>query len=150
VVTQTLKRETDLRIETVNCLAGTHNCAGTGYVHQETKGSRDEMFSIQDIIDLAIQIEENGEQVYRRASGEISNPSLVWLLQYLADEETEHARWFSELNWTKSSKKKRLTSVVCRSLWTAASRKHVRRHPNRNRKRRPNLFETLQISLLNT
>ena len=55
------------------------------------------MFSIQDIIDLAIQIEENAERVYRKASGKIPNPSLVSVLQYLADEEIEHARWFSEL-----------------------------------------------------
>ena len=55
------------------------------------------MFAIEDIIDLAIQIEKNAEEVYRKASGEISNPSLVSLLQYLADEEVEHAKWFSEL-----------------------------------------------------
>lgn len=55
------------------------------------------MFSIRDIIDLAIQIEENAEKVYRKASGKISNPSLVSVLQRLADEEIEHAKWFSEL-----------------------------------------------------
>ena len=57
----------------------------------------DEMFAIEDIIDLAIQIEENGEKVYRNAAETISNPSLVSLLQWLADEEVKHAKWFSEL-----------------------------------------------------
>ena len=55
------------------------------------------MFAIEDIIDLAIQIEENGEKVYRQATEKISNPSLVSLLLWLADEEGKHAKWFSEL-----------------------------------------------------
>jgi rubrerythrin len=55
------------------------------------------MFSIGDIIDLAIQIEENGERVYRTAVDKVPNPSLASLLQWLADEEAKHIRWFSEL-----------------------------------------------------
>jgi rubrerythrin len=55
------------------------------------------VFAIEDIIDLAIQIEENGERVYRNASLRISNPSLASLLQWLADEEVKHAKWFSEI-----------------------------------------------------
>ena len=55
------------------------------------------MFSLKDIIEIAIQIENNGERVYRRAIEKISDPSLVSLLQWLADEEAEHAGWFTEL-----------------------------------------------------
>ena len=55
------------------------------------------MFAIEEIIDLAVKIEESGERVYRNAAGKISNPSLVSLLQWLADEEVKHAKWFSEL-----------------------------------------------------
>jgi rubrerythrin len=55
------------------------------------------MFSIGDIIDLAIRIEENGERVYRTAVEKAPNPSLASLLQWLADEEARHIRWFSEL-----------------------------------------------------
>lgn len=55
------------------------------------------MFSIEEIIDLAIQIEENGEQVYRKAIDKVSNPSLSCLLQWLADEEAKHAQRFNEL-----------------------------------------------------
>lgn len=55
------------------------------------------MFSIQEILDLAIRIENNGESVYRRAVDEISETELASLLQWMADEEVAHARWFSEL-----------------------------------------------------
>ena len=55
------------------------------------------MFTIRDIIDLAIQIEENGERVYRQAAQEVSQPSIAALLAELADEEVKHARWLSDL-----------------------------------------------------
>jgi rubrerythrin len=55
------------------------------------------MFTIRDIIDLAIQIEQNGEKVYRQAAGEISNSSISSLLLWLAGEEVKHVKWFSEL-----------------------------------------------------
>ena len=58
------------------------------------------MFLIEDIIDLAIQIEQNAEKVYRDAQKKISNPELSSFLQWLADEEMTHARWFSGLNKT--------------------------------------------------
>ena len=48
------------------------------------------MFSLKDIIDIAVQIEQNGERVYRNAAGKIEDPSLRSLLQWLADEETQH------------------------------------------------------------
>ena len=50
------------------------------------------MFTIGDILDLAILIENNGETVYRDAAKKISNLSLISMLQRLADEEAEHAR----------------------------------------------------------
>ena len=55
------------------------------------------MFSIQEILDLAIRLENNGESVYRHAVEEVSEPELVSLLRWMADEELQHARWFSEL-----------------------------------------------------
>jgi len=55
------------------------------------------MFSLRDIIDIAVQIERNGERVYRRAAGKIEDPSLRSMLQWLADEETRHAKWFEAL-----------------------------------------------------
>ena len=46
---------------------------------------------------MAIRIEENGEAVYRNAMEKISNPTLVSLLEWMADEEVDHAKWFSDL-----------------------------------------------------
>ena len=55
------------------------------------------MFTIGDIIDLAIQIEENAERIYRNAAQEISDSSISSLLLRLADDEVKHAQWLSEL-----------------------------------------------------
>jgi rubrerythrin len=52
------------------------------------------MFKIGEIIDLAIQIERNGEEIYRKAIELHSSPSVNMLLQKLADEELQHAEWF--------------------------------------------------------
>ena len=61
------------------------------------------MFSVGDIIDLATQIEENGENVYRKAVEKAPNPSLASLLQWLADEEAKHISWFNELREVANS-----------------------------------------------
>ena len=55
------------------------------------------MFSIQEILDLAIRLEKNGESVYRTAAEKLSRTDLVSLLVWMADEEVKHAAWFSEL-----------------------------------------------------
>jgi len=55
------------------------------------------VFSTSEILDLAVRIEKNGEAVYRQAADKISNPELVALLTWMADEEVKHASWFSEL-----------------------------------------------------
>ena len=54
------------------------------------------MFTLSDIIEIALQIEKNGESTYRRAQRKTSDPSLADLLGLLADEELEHQRWFAE------------------------------------------------------
>ena len=55
------------------------------------------MFQIREIIDLAIQIEKNGEKIYRNALQLSSNSSISALLQKFADEETQHIEWFLKL-----------------------------------------------------
>ena len=55
------------------------------------------MFSITEIIDLAIQIEKNGEKIYRDAIRMVSDPSVSIILQQLADEEVKHIDWFLSL-----------------------------------------------------
>ena len=55
------------------------------------------MFSIRDIINIAIQVEQNGERIYRAAAKKISDSDLVLLMQWLADEEAAHIKWFENL-----------------------------------------------------
>jgi rubrerythrin len=60
------------------------------------------MLSLKDIIDIAVQIEQNGERVYRNAAGNIKDPSLRSILKWLADEEARHIKWFEALKTTVS------------------------------------------------
>ena len=55
------------------------------------------MFSANEILDMAIKLEKNGEVVYRDAIANVSNPELITLLEWMADEEVKHADWFAEL-----------------------------------------------------
>lgn len=55
------------------------------------------MFSIDDILDLAIQIEENGEQLLRTAQRRSRDPELRALFKLLADEEEQHITSFSQM-----------------------------------------------------
>lgn len=55
------------------------------------------MFSISEIIDLAIQIETNGEDTYRKGASQTLDPSIATLLSWLADQEKEHIEWFRNL-----------------------------------------------------
>jgi rubrerythrin len=55
------------------------------------------MFSAKEVLDLAIQLEKNGESVYRNAVDEVTEPELVSLLIWMADEEVRHRHWFSEV-----------------------------------------------------
>jgi rubrerythrin len=56
------------------------------------------LFSANEILDIAIKLEKNGEVVYRDAIANISNPELITLLEWMADEEeVKHADWFAEL-----------------------------------------------------
>ncbi len=58
------------------------------------------MFSIDDILDLAVQIEKNGEKLLRAATDKTSNPELNAMFKWLADEEVQHAKSFSTLKPT--------------------------------------------------
>ena len=55
------------------------------------------MFSIPEIIDIAIQLEKNGERVYRRAAGQVTDDELKKMLLWFADEEVRHRQFFSSL-----------------------------------------------------
>ncbi len=55
------------------------------------------MFTAQDILDIAIRLENNGEKTYRDARQHTPNDELKALLACIADEERKHAHWFSDL-----------------------------------------------------
>ncbi|MGD2097886.1 MAG: ferritin family protein [Desulfobacterales bacterium] len=54
------------------------------------------MFTAHEILDIAIQLEENGEAVYREAAGKAENEDIRELLLWMAEEEVKHNRWFTE------------------------------------------------------
>lgn len=56
------------------------------------------MFTIAEIVDLAVRIEKNGERTYRRAMGRARDPRMAKTLEYLADQEAAHAKWFAALD----------------------------------------------------
>ena len=55
------------------------------------------MFTLGEIIDLAVRIETNGQKAYRKAQKQVTDPALASMLGWLADEEAEHENWFPRL-----------------------------------------------------
>jgi rubrerythrin len=55
------------------------------------------VFEIKEILELAIQLEKNGEATYRKAMASSSDASVNALLQWMADEEVSHREWFAAL-----------------------------------------------------
>ena len=53
------------------------------------------MFSIQDIYNIAIQLERNGEKEYLQAAGTATDTELITCYKWLAKQEAKHAEWFS-------------------------------------------------------
>ena len=55
------------------------------------------VFTIEEVIEMAVKIEKNGEAVYRKAIRDVSEPALKHMLKCLAEDEARHARWFDDL-----------------------------------------------------
>ena len=55
------------------------------------------MFTSEDILSLAVQIEENGLQIYKDALEMTDDSNLILLLEWLIEEEKRHIEWFSKL-----------------------------------------------------
>ena len=55
------------------------------------------MFSLVEVIAIAVQLEKNGEKTYRKALETSENTALNDLLQWMAEEERAHAEQFSQL-----------------------------------------------------
>lgn len=66
------------------------------------------MFSAAEIFDIAVQIEKNGENFYRKAAATASDPTLRKLLLWLADAEVQHRETFLELKATLSQREEDL------------------------------------------
>lgn len=56
------------------------------------------MFTLADICDIAVQIEENGEATYRKAAKNTDHKMLADMLKRMADDELQHATWFRKLD----------------------------------------------------
>jgi rubrerythrin len=55
------------------------------------------VFTVADLSDIAIQIENNGKESYRQASRAVTDPKVAQMLAWMADEEERHANWFARL-----------------------------------------------------
>lgn len=59
------------------------------------------MFTIDDLHDIAIQIEQNGAATYSKASEVVVDPETASLLRWMAEEEERHRQWFAGLPKTR-------------------------------------------------
>lgn len=55
------------------------------------------MFTITELLDIAIRIEKNGEKAYRAASQKVENENVGSLLVWLSEQEAIHTAFFSSL-----------------------------------------------------
>ncbi len=55
------------------------------------------MFKIDEIIDIAVRLEENAASVYRQAVDRVDQPQLKSVLEWMIGEEKHHAEWFNNL-----------------------------------------------------
>lgn len=52
------------------------------------------MFTLNDLFDIAVKMEQNGKAVYCRAMETTEDRQLIDLLKWMADEEDCHSNWF--------------------------------------------------------
>ncbi len=52
------------------------------------------MFTMNDLLDIAVKMEKNGKAIYIKAMGKTKNKELKSLLQWMAEEENNHEKWF--------------------------------------------------------
>ncbi len=55
------------------------------------------MFTMDDLIEIAIKMEENAGAIYIRASEKINHKELKSMLKWMAGEEASHVLWFTDL-----------------------------------------------------
>jgi rubrerythrin len=65
------------------------------------------VFNADEIFEMALKIEQNGENFYRDSAAKIADPEAIRLLLKLADMELEHQRIFNGMRATLSAADKR-------------------------------------------
>jgi len=71
------------------------------------------MFTPVDILDVAVQLERNGEKVFREAIKKVRQTDLADLLKWMADQEKAHIQRFIEL---KAKIKKPFTDPILQKM----------------------------------
>ena len=61
------------------------------------------MFTAEEILDIAVRLEKNGEKIYKDAARKINAPELVSLLEWMAAEEVQHVEWFIKMKASVST-----------------------------------------------
>lgn len=61
------------------------------------------VFNADEIFEMALKIEQNGEKFYRDSAARLTDPEAVRLLLKLADMEVEHQKIFSAMKETLSA-----------------------------------------------
>ena len=75
------------------------------------------MFTAQDILEIAIRLEENGEKTYLAARAHTTDEDLKSLLAWIAEEERAHANWFIQLkNRLKQEEDHQLLAELSQAL----------------------------------
>lgn len=85
------------------------------------------MYTAVEIFDLAIQLEENGENFYRRAANRAAGPGVKELFRWLADQEVGHGRTFREMreNAWKSDQSREIMPGAMGDALRSAMGRHV-------------------------
>jgi rubrerythrin len=55
------------------------------------------MFQLEEIIDIAVRLEENAAAVYRQAMARVNGQAFKSVLKWMIEEEKQHAIWFNSL-----------------------------------------------------
>ena len=55
------------------------------------------MFTMDDLLEIAVKMEKNGETVYINSAKKLCEPELVKMVEWMASEEASHAKWFTRL-----------------------------------------------------
>ena len=55
------------------------------------------MFTLSDVRNIAVQIEKNGEETYRRVAAQVKDLELAQLFTWMAEEEKRHGELFAAM-----------------------------------------------------